>query len=236
MSSAASNIAAKNFLISEETPTVLVELFTSQGCPSCPPADAMLRSLKGTDGVMVLSWPIDYWDRLGWEDTFARSEHSMRQSAYNKRIGMSGVYTPQMIFNGIYEAKGSDKSMVTAALQKAKGRARLTLNPKLVISKDNVTINLPKAALEDGAQIRLVYFIEKASVAVRGGENNGRTLHYTHVVRQADVIKDWTGEPISLSMPLIKPESEVTHIAVLVHKRYGQGVVLGASAGKIPSE
>jgi len=214
----------------------VVELFTSQGCSSCPPADAALKSMRDRPGVLTLSWPVDYWDRLGWEDTFAHPHNAMRQAAYNKRLGRGGVFTPQMIVDGRVQCVGSKPEKVRAAINKAREINHMWLTPELVPAGDTLSVMLPAGAFKGTASIRVVWYLADAEVEIGDGENAGRRLHYTNVVRASDVIDmDWNGSARSLSLNLEDGRTAgADHVAILIHDEYGHGPIIGAASMALP--
>lgn len=205
----------------------VVELFTSQGCSSCPPADSVLKSLRGRPGILPLSWAVDYWDRLGWEDTFAKPYHSMRQTAYNKRLGRGGVFTPQMVFNGRVQCVGSKTEKVRHGIEKAKKIDHPYVAPILRRADENFTLHLPEFDAMDLISVQVVWYQSEATVKVGDGENQGRTLHYTNIVRESKMLKDWDGSEQIRTIASERPEG-ADHIAVLLQKEYGHGPIVGA--------
>jgi hypothetical protein len=168
---------------------VVVELFTSQGCNSCPPANDNLIRLREQAGVLALSFGVTYWDRLGWKDTFARSDFTARQGAYEPKLGRSGPFTPQMVIDGRTDAIGHDLSEVQALIDRARPRG----GPDLKLSPTSLTIGSGPAPSAP-ADVWLVRYDPKiAEVPVRRGENSGRTLAHTHVVRDLVRLGTWTG-------------------------------------------
>lgn len=213
----------------------VVELFTSQGCSSCPPADAVLKSLRDRPGILPLSWPVDYWDRLGWEDTFAHPHNAMRQAAYNKRLGRGGVFTPQMIFDGRHQSVGSRQQEVRKAVETARAETRMLVTPTVVVDGDAVTIILPETDLAGVVSVSSVWYLSDAMVEIGDGENRGRTLHYTNVVRGSDMLEDWNGEPRTINLPLSQAGAlGADHFALLLHEGYPYGPIIGAVSAPVP--
>ncbi len=210
----------------------VVELFTSQGCSSCPPADAALKSMRDRPGILTLSWPVDYWDRLGWEDTFALPHNAMRQAAYNKRLGRGGVFTPQMIVDGRIQCVGSKPEKVRGSIQKARDIERMALSPSLTRADDSVTLNLPATKLKGTAAVRVVWFLADAEVEIGDGENQGRRLHYTNVVRATDLIDmEWSGNERTISLNVTDGlDVGADHVAILIQEDYGHGPIIGAAS------
>jgi len=211
---------------------VVVELFTSQGCSSCPPADRLLEEIRERDTALVLSWPVDYWDRLGWEDTFALPGNAVRQAAYNKRFGRGGLYTPQMVFNGTLAGVGSRRREVETAYSRSLETDESWYAPTLIRGEDrSFSLHLPEAVLEQDAVVRVVYYTEDGVVDVGDGENEGRKLHYSNVVRATDIAGEWTGSALTLTIDAEKGiEAGADHVAVLVQDGGQHGAIMGASA------
>jgi hypothetical protein len=164
----------------------LVELFTSEGCSSCPPADALVASLPKSypADVYILSFHVDYWDRLGWKDPFSRADYTSRQKQYGETMSLRSIYTPQVVVNGKTEMVGSDESRLRAAIDNELAH---TSNPPIEASAHStdgrsVTIDYTLTSQDHGTlQAALVQL--QASTAVRAGENAGRQLHHTNIVR-----------------------------------------------------
>lgn len=213
-----------------DRPTV-VELFTSQGCSSCPPADAALKALRDRPGMLTLSWAVDYWDRLGWEDTFAHPHHSMRQAAYNKRFGRGGVFTPQMVFDGRHQSVGSDQSAIREAVAEARAEDRLTVVPTLLLEGNRIRLELPTTEVPEAVALITAWYLGDATVEIGDGENQGRTLHYTNVVRLADMLPDWDGSATTIDIDMTPGlEAGADHLAVLMHQGYYHGPIIGAAS------
>ncbi len=210
----------------------VIELFTSQGCSSCPPADAALKSLRGRPGILSLSWAVDYWDRLGWEDTFAHPHNAMRQAAYNKRLGRGGVFTPQMILDGRIQCVGSKPDKVRASIEKARAVDRPVITPSLTEAADGkILLALPAASVGDMVSVRVVWFLGDATVQIGEGENQGRSLHYTNVVRASDILMDWKGNTTTLTLdPTDGLSAGADHVAILLQDDYGHGPIVGAAS------
>lgn len=208
----------------------VIELFTSQGCSSCPPADAILKTMRDRPGVLTLSWPVDYWDRLGWEDTFADPYNSMRQTAYNKRFGRGGVFTPQMVIDGRVQTVGSKADEVRAGVEEARAINRPHLTPVIAVEGDKVRVELPDHAEMKMVAVRFVWFMADAAVKIGEGENQGRTLHYTNVVLESEVIEDWNGKAKSYELDASSARAAgADHVAILLQDMYGHGPMVGAA-------
>lgn len=214
----------------------VVELFTSQGCSSCPPADAALRSLRDRPGILPLSWPVDYWDRLGWEDTFAHPHNAMRQAAYNKRMGRGGVFTPQMVMDGRAQCVGSKPDEVKETIADVRAIDRPDLPLSLAVDGQTVKVGLTAQAIDETIAVRVVWFLANAEVEIGDGENRGRRLHYTNVVRSSDILTDWTGKTaLDLSLDAEAGRAAgADHVAILLQSGYGHGPIVGAASIPLP--
>jgi len=208
----------------------VIELFTSQGCSSCPPADSILKTMRDRPGVLTLSWPVDYWDRLGWEDTFATAANSMRQKAYNKRFGRGGVFTPQMVFDGRVQCVGSMAEEVRDAVKKARAIERPNLVPALALDGESVQVSLGDHADMKMVAVRVVWYLSDADVEIGDGENQGRHLHYTNVVLDSEVLEDWDGKAKNFVLDAAAARAAgADHVAILLQDYYGHGPVVGAA-------
>jgi hypothetical protein len=176
----------------------VVELFTSQGCSSCPAADRVLGQLAAEGRVIALSVPVDYWDYLGWKDTLAQHAHSMRQRGYAGERGDRQVYTPQVIVNGSAQVIGSDRQAIEAACKSA---AKAAVPVTLTRNGDNIEVDVG-AGQGAPASVWLLTVARATPVAIGRGENHGRTVTYSNVVRSWRRVAEWAGSPIKSSVPL----------------------------------
>lgn len=188
-------------LRAQESP-VLVELFTSQGCSSCPPADALLRELALREDVVALALHVDYWDYIGWKDMFARPEHSARQRAYAAADGHRMVYTPQIVIDGSDEVMGTHPKDVAALIEKHRGAGDVSLNVERM--GDSLSIAARAVPGTEGrCAVQLVRYRPHATVEITRGENAGRTLDYTNIVTDMTHLANWDMQtPLSLRVPL----------------------------------
>ena len=161
---------------------IMVELFTSEGCSSCPPADALLAELAGRPEVLALSFHVDYWDRLGWKDPFSSPEASERQRRYGELLGLATVYTPQVVVDGKWQAVGSDRADVEHELSLA-ARNRREVPVTLVLDHGQAHIKLGPGGDAASAAVLLIGFDRRHVTVVKRGENGGRTLAHVDVVR-----------------------------------------------------
>jgi hypothetical protein len=182
----------------------VIELFTSQGCSSCPPADRLIAEYARDPSVIALSLAVDYWDYLGWKDTLALSGHSNRQRAYARARGDRQVYTPQAVIDGEVHALGSDKAAIDRAIgQERDQHLPLTLPVTMAKSGDAVSVSVP--AGRDGmgqAEVWLCPVTRSVPVSIGRGENTGHTFTYTNVVRRWIKLGDWNGKAQTFSVPL----------------------------------
>jgi hypothetical protein len=168
---------------------VVVELFTSQGCSSCPPADAVLAELAKRPGILALAFHVDYWDRLGWKDPFSSPMATARQRAYARQFGLRTVYTPQMVVDGADELVGSDRRAVARALDRAKARAAEPgIGVDLRREGGSVVVRVASVAVPARVSVQLVSFAPAHVTRVTAGENGGRMLANANVVRTVEAL------------------------------------------------
>ncbi len=221
-------------------PRAVIELFTSQGCSSCPPADKLLGDLARDPTLVTMTLPVDYWDYLGWKDTLALHGHTNRQRAYSQARGDREVFTPQVVVNGVLHVLGSDKAAIERAIaQSREGAVKpLTLPVTMKVTDGEVTVNVPAAAGQAGnAEVWLCPITASAPVAIGRGENNGRTIVYNNVVRSWRKLGVWTGkaETFSIALSDLSTANEspggIDRLAVVVQSGVAAkpGVMLGAA-------
>jgi len=215
-----------------ERPKAVVELFTSQGCSSCPPADALLGELAEEPDVIALTLPVHYWDYLGWKDTLASPQHSERQRAYAEARGDRKVYTPQMVVNGLQHIVGNSRAKVEKAVEASRpGALSLVTDASLARRGRGVVIEIGEAAARaEPADVLLAWIDRMASVKIDRGENTGREIRYYNVVRRMQVVGLWSGPTLTLQVEPIEL-SPGQRLAVLVQAREGgrPGAILGAA-------
>jgi len=207
----------------QQRPAV-VELFTSQGCSSCPPADAFLGELAQRGDVLALAYHVDYWDGIGWKDLFALPQATARQEGYKRRLGLRSLYTPQMVIDGHLDLVGSDRPQALRLL----GPRRAEAMPTLALRDGLLRIDLPGAA-RIPMEVVWIAYLQQAETAVARGENAGRRLKEFNIVRGSQVLGRWDGEARQLTVPLAQLPADADAVAVLV-QQLGQGGVLGAAA------
>ena len=204
-------------------PTVVVELYTSQGCSSCVNAGDVIQAAADKPRVIALTFAVDYWDYLGWEDTFAKSEFTERQRAYMKRFALRDVYTPQMVVDGQAQAAALHADTM-ADMVKAAERVRRH-PPTLALAKDRLAVGAG-APPHGGADVWLVRYDPKTqSVLVKKGENRGKTILAHNVVRQLARLGGWSGKPKVLRLPAA--EQDGLRTVILVQASRG-GPIIGA--------
>jgi hypothetical protein len=220
-------------------PRAVIELFTSQGCSSCPAADKLLGELSKDPSLVALSVPIDYWDYLGWKDTLALPGHSNRQKAYSSVRGDREVYTPQVIVNGSTQALGNDRGAIERAIATSRGKSVATLSLPLTLSTENgkVTVTAPAGKIDAaGAEVWLCPLSKAVPVTIGRGENSGKTVTYHNVVRKWVKLGVWTGKAESWSIPLTDVTTEgVDAVAVVLQsgKAATPGPMLGAAMASL---
>ena len=162
----------------------VVELFTSQGCSDCPPADRTLGSLTNSGGVITLAWHVDYWDYLGWRDTFSSKSATNRQEAYNRSIG-AGVFTPQFVVNGKSSGLGGQNGGLPVSVS---------------VKNNGGSISVSAGSGSGSANLYLVTYSNSSTVAIQRGENRGESVTYRHVVSGLRSIGSWNGSPVNINV------------------------------------
>jgi hypothetical protein len=213
-------------------PRAVVELFTSQGCSSCPPADKILSELAKDSSLIALSLPVDYWDHLGWKDSLASPRHTKRQWAYSRAHGQRGVYTPQVVINGSIQVLGSDKAAIERAV--AKSDMKLTaITIKPAPSGDKLTIGVPASAKFSGkAEVWLCGVASAMPVEIKRGENRGRTIVYSNVGRRWVKLGEWSGQAANFTVPVSDIRADgVDRAAVIMQGGNAEkpGAIIGAA-------
>ena len=206
--------------IAAERP-VVVELFTSQGCSSCPPADAYLIELsKGRRDVLPLAFHVTYWDQLGWKDPFSLPSSTERQSQYGRRFG-DGSYTAQIVVDGAAGMVGSHRSAVASAIERAK-RESVTA-AAVSVTRNGKLVSIEVGSGSGNGRVLLIGFDREHTTPIGRGENGGRTLTEANIVRSIRPVGQWSGRPLKISEQF--PEGQ--DVAVVLEAPNGQ--VIGAS-------
>lgn len=202
---------------------VVVELFTSQGCSSCPPADALLGELTRRPDIVALAYHVDYWDDLGWKDPFGIPEAAQRQRGYVARLSRAGAFTPQAVVSG-------DTSLV--------GSNRTEMNKALAVDRDALAIGLSRAGANLSIELQerwhapldvyVISYLGQATTTISRGENARRTLEQFNIVRSFRKLGSWNGRPQKMLVPMATVPRDATSVAVLL-QRPGQGAIAGAA-------
>lgn len=211
-------------------PKAVLELFTSQGCSSCPKADALLAKMGSQPDYVALAYHVDYWDYIGWPDTFGAKANSDRQRDYAASWGSSRIFTPQLVVNGVKGVVASREKDVTGAVEST----GLNLPVALVADEDCIEVEIAGNEAIEEAVIWLVTFIDRADVAIERGENEGKTVAYTHIVTGRQAVGMW--DPVkgaSFRLPLheVLPEGSNGAVVMVQQERDGlPGRILGAAS------
>jgi hypothetical protein len=206
----------------------IVELFTSQGCSSCPPADAFMEEVRAMKDVVALTYNVDYWDYRGWRDTLAAPENSKRQYKYAKARGDMDVYTPQMIIDGASHVVGSQKTAVIAAIRNALSSPPPMWVPVTITANDaEFRITVDEAPPDTPAPMASLWFVSVAPrmpVEIEKGENAGQKIVYLNVVRKLVPVGMWHGERMTLALPKdsVMTEESTSCVALLQMKPLGR--------------
>jgi hypothetical protein len=203
----------------------VVELYTSQGCSSCPPADAYLTQLAREPGVIALALHVDYWDYIGWKDKFGHSAFSDRQRAYARVAGSRSIYTPQMVIGGVDEAVGSNPDRVSGIIRRHQSADPMVVL-QLMRSGNSVKIHAePKVALDEDLMVQLVRFHPSEHVAIKRGENAGHTIEYSNIVTSWKVVGMWDGRgELDLNVPAAGADK-----VVVILQAEGPGMIFAAA-------
>jgi len=206
----------------------VVELFTSQGCSSCPPADEILGELAKKPDILPLSFNVDYWNYIGWKDPFSSPKKTQRQRDYARKLGLRHVYTPQVVINGHDEEVGSRRSQVLGKIERAAERPRVPVS--FSGKGDSLTINIEAGTFSatEPADVVLVVFDRKKETEIRRGENAGRKLAYYNVVKSFERIGQWSGDAVDISIDSGLLAADGDGCAVLLQKA-GVGEIIGAA-------
>ncbi len=200
---------------------IVVELFTSQGCSSCPPADAFMVELARNPSIVAISRPVTYWDRLGWKDTLARPENTKLQRDYAQRGGVgAGVYTPQMMVQGSGGAVGSDREKIRALIAGARNSAQIS------VTANGRSITVSGAGKP--AQVRLLALKSSTAVKIGSGENGGRFIHYANVLRGEKILARFSGGSQTIAIPAaFASQNGADRLAIIVQQD-NAGAILAA--------
>jgi hypothetical protein len=215
----------------------VVELFTSQGCKSCPPADAILGELAGRRDIVALAYHVDYWDYLGWRDTLARPENTQRQQDYGKAFKIRTVYTPQAIVNGRSHVNGAKRAKVNTLVDTlARSGSGLTVDLEVSRAGDSVFIDAGAAPGKGKAHLVLVHFSGPKDVEIGRGENAGKTMTYVNAVTDVQTAGIWHGKATRFELPASEIAKKGGCVALLqaADKAGLPGAILGAALIREP--
>lgn len=196
-----------NTLAAHAAGPAVLELFTSQGCSSCPPADALMRTLRSEPGIIALTLPVDYWDYLGWKDTLASPANSQRQRAYANARGDRQIYTPQVVVNGVAHAVGSDLASIRQAVRTSNSALGAKVPVSISVDERSVAFHVgdaPAGAKARKGTIWLVLYADAEQVSIKRGENSGRKVTYYNVVKEMTPVGMWDGSKAVFTLP--RPE------------------------------
>lgn len=210
--------------VSAQPRPLVVELFTSEGCSSCPPAEAYIGQLSARADVVALAFHVDYWDDLGWRDRFELAQSVKRQNVYARNLHHSSVYTPQLVIDGRFDAVGADGSAIARALAVQRTSAPVTLS----LHDAELLVDIGAQPQSAGCDVLLVAYLRHAVSAIGRGENAGRNLEEFNIVREIRTLGGWRGEPKAFRVPVSSLPRDATDVAVLIQPS-GQGPMVGAA-------
>lgn len=220
----------------------VVELFTSQGCSSCPPADEALARLAASEDLVALTFAVDYWDYLGWKDTFAKPEFTKRQRGYATGRGDNSVYTPQAVINGRADVLGSDEQAIRATLQALRSKGEgLPIDITARIKGDRIVVEVPAGpppAPGSMAGLWIAAYRQPEPVEIAVGENKGRKVVYTNVVERWQVLGMWNGQAMTVELPLsdlVQDKTAGCAVVLQTKINHKPGPILGAAKVTLPS-
>ena len=214
--------------MAQGSPGTVVELYTSQGCSSCPPADAYLSELAAEPGVIALALHVDYWDYIGWTDKFGNPKYTARQKAYAKAGGSNTIYTPQMIVGGVERIEGSNPEKVEGAIRRHQSSDSAV---SLQLTRKGGQLNISATAsppLTEPLHVQLVRYHPKATVKIEHGENAGKVMEYTNIVTSWTRVGEWSG---AADLQIAAPVDGDDPVVVILQAD-GPGLIYAASVLK----
>jgi hypothetical protein len=233
-------ISASVAAFGESATPVVVELFTSEGCSDCPPADVFLRTLDSTQPVpgvqlIVLSEHVDYWDDQGWRDPFSSHAFSVRQGSYAQRLRLASPYTPQMVVDGSFEFVGSNRGRANQAFERARALPKIAVRISSVkIENGHLSAHVETDPVPSNAEVFIALALEHAESQVLRGENGGHHLEHIAVVKNLTSIgKSAKGQPLSKDIVLRTNSAESSYRVIAFVQEPNQGRILGASVERI---
>ena len=222
-------------------PLAVVELFTSQGCNSCPPADEYLAELAGRGDIVALSYHIDYWDYLGWRDTLGSPANTERQRAYGRSFGDRSVYTPQAIINGRQHMSGAKRHDIAATMKSlADAGNGMTVDVSASYSGESILIDLGQGSgYPRKAHVVIAYFEPASRIEIARGENRGRIITYRNSVMSLQTVGMWHGKTTRLEVPLDEIAARGAGGCAILLQKVGKdglpGPIIGATLVPIPA-
>jgi len=211
--------------MSPATRPMVIELFTSQGCNSCPAAEALLGEYVNNPDALILAFHVDYWDDLGWRDPFGLPISNQRQQGYVQSLKLSSGFTPQSVIDGQISLVGSDRRGLHTALSVERNGIPITLTK----SDNMLSIALPESTSSTPFDVNLVAYQKEAATPVRRGENAGHTLKEYNIVRKFQKLTSWNGHATTMDVPLSRMGNGSNHIAVII-QQVNQGAIVGAAS------
>ena len=230
----AANVAVAGPAAAGDRP-VVVELYTAQGCPLCPPADAYLADLATRENVVALSFHVNLWDFIGWTDPFATPATTRRQEVYAKHLGVAAVFTPQIVVDGVLQASGNNRADIENMIRSASDVRKpwITVGLEQVAAR-RVRVTLPGSDYAGEAEVLLLRFDGRHETSVVKGENKGRRAVNVNVVRHMKPVTTWQGKPIELIVPLEDLGDGIGEdFAAVVVQEPDQGRILGVKVLKM---
>ncbi len=216
----------------ERGPVVVAELFTSQSCPACPDADAFAADLDNRSDIIVLSWPVDIWDYLGWEDTLASPENTRRQAQYNGRFGLRWPYTPELVIDGRTHVAGNQREEVMSLIEEIRRDSWVDVPLRIRLMERRLVINVgsaPDGMTDTLGTIWLIPYRDQQNIEIGNGPNRGRTLSYVNVAEAAYPISQWAGSPVIVRHELEFALGDMPDGFVVLLQKHRSGPVLGAA-------
>ena len=218
--------SARNLPAQSNSPrgAAVVELYTSQGCSSCPPADALSGELSQMPNVLALAFHVDYWDNIGWRDHFALPTAVRRQQQYVETLGLSSAFTPQVVVDGRSSFVGSDKRRILAEIAEPLNTILISVE----VAREVLTVSVPERQDRERYEVNLIAYLPQADTNVERGENSGRTLREFNIVRQFRSLGVWNGRESVFRAPVDSFPADATRVAVLL-QRDQQGPIVGSA-------
>lgn len=226
---AAAPVAAAEGQTTQAKQVTVIELFTSQGCSSCPPADELLGELDRRDDILALSFHVDYWDYIGWKDPFASPLYTQRQRDYARRFDLSYVYTPQAVIQGAAQEVGSHRGPILKAIERAKKLSRVPVTLSHAGKDGKLMISIPARSPAEKADVLMVVIDRTHETPVKRGENSGRMIKNFNVVRAIRRIGTWDGKALEISTSLADMSYDGGDYCVVMVQSTTTGRILGAA-------